>query len=304
MIPFTLKQLSYFTGAVEAGSTVAAAEALHISQPSVSMAITRLEAQLGVQLLLRGQGQKLVLTAQGQHFYEGAKKLLSAAEELAGDSLEMSLQVRGHLEVGCFVTAAPLVMPRLIAHFIALHPAVEVSIRELEQSDLLSGLEAGRFPVAILYDEEIPESLVVRTLRPYKPHVLLPANSPLAESEVLSLETLASEPLVLFDIDPSGRYFLELFRRRGLSPKVRFRATSFETVRGLVGSGLGYSLLITQPAGTVTYDGREIMCKSLGDDVPPSSLIIARSSNSKLPKVAKLFWDVCLDYFAAGRCSA
>jgi DNA-binding transcriptional LysR family regulator len=90
----------------------------------------------------------------------------------------------------------------------------------------------------------------------------------------LSLEKLAPLPLILLESPRSAKYFLSLFEKAGLTPNVRLRSTSFETVRGLVGHGLGYSLLSTKPANRVTHDGQVLVVRQR---VIPSSQ--ARSSS-------------------------
>ena len=107
---------------------------------------------------------------------------------------------------------------------------------------------------------------------------------PAAESASLSLETLAAEPLVLLDLDPSRNYFLSLFRDRGLEPCVAYRTGSLEMVRGLVGHGLGYGLLATKPANNMSYDGRALVARPLSNPVKHSRLVIDSRNATKAVK--------------------
>ena len=78
----------------------------------------------------------------------------------------------------------------------------------------------------------------------------------LAKRPTLSLSDLAAEPMVLLDVKPSRDYFTSIFSEVNLEPTIAFRSPSFETVRGMVANGLGYSLLVTRPANNQSYDGQ------------------------------------------------
>jgi DNA-binding transcriptional LysR family regulator len=115
----------------------------------------------------------------------------------------------------------------------------------------------------------------------------------LADSASLSLESLALEPLVLLDLDPSRNYFLSLFRDRGLEPRVAYRSGSLEMVRGLVGHGLGYGLLATKPANSMSYDGRALVARPLSNPVKNSRLVIATLAGRPPRAMAREFIAHC-----------
>jgi DNA-binding transcriptional LysR family regulator len=105
--------------------------------------------------------------------------------------------------------------------------------------------------------------------------VLLPDGHPLASRPSVALEDLVEESLVLLDVAPSHDYFVSLFRERGLEPRLGLRTGSLEMVRGLVGHGLGYSLLATKPANNMSYDGRALVARPLANAVKASRLVLA-----------------------------
>ena len=300
MITYTLTQLRYFVAAADHGSVAGAARALNISQPSISTAIAKLEANFGVRLLLRHHAHGVSLTAAGQPLLAEARSLLAHAGELAEHARGLGETVRGRLDVGCFVTLAPSFMPAIARGFTDAHPEVDIRLHEGHQDALLRGLASGRFMVALLYDFDLGGDLDLEPLADLAPYALLPGDHPLARRRKVSLAELAPEPMVLLDMPPSRDYFTSLFLKAGLEPQIRFRSPSFETVRGMVGNGVGYSLLVTRPAGDRSYDGRPLACRPLADDVEPGRVVLARLAQSRPTRLTETFADYCRSYFADG----
>ena len=91
------------------------------------------------------------------------------------------------------------------------------------------------------------------------PYVLLPAGHKLAGRSKVTLTQLAGEPLALLDLPQSRDYFLGMFAAAGVEPQIRYRSTSVETLRALVGRGLAYTLLNLQPAMATSLDGHPVV---------------------------------------------
>jgi flavin reductase (DIM6/NTAB) family NADH-FMN oxidoreductase RutF/DNA-binding transcriptional LysR family regulator len=202
------------------------------------------------------------------------------------------------LNIGCFVTLGPYFMPQLIAHFAAEHPEVEIKLSEGAQDVLSKGLDQGAFGLALTYEEGLDPGLEREALAEVSPYALLPAAHPLAQKPYVTLSDLAEEPMVLLDVSPSRTYFTDLFRNAGYEPKVRYRSPSFETVRGLVGHGLGYALLATKPANNMTYDGMALVARPLRDAVPASRIVVARRAGGTPNPVESAFLETCKSFFA------
>src|SRR5438093_135997 len=100
----SLRQLEYFTVAVEAGTMSAAARRLHVSQSAVSVAISELERHVGVQLVLRHKAKGLTLTDAGRRLVPQARALLTGADELRTGVRELGQNLAGRLVIGCFTT--------------------------------------------------------------------------------------------------------------------------------------------------------------------------------------------------------
>lgn len=291
---YTLRQLRYFTIVVESGSVAEASRRLNISQPSVSLAIKTLEENFSTQLFIRHHASGVSLTPSGLRFYRQALDLLRQARELEQSVFADNNLIGGQIEVGCYETIAPLHMPRLLAGFRQRYPNVQIHVQDGVQSDLLAGLENGAFDLVLLYDLGLGEPYRHAPLLPgLRPHVLLPENHRLADRTSISLRQIVEEPLILLDVPPSGNYFTGLFQEVGLEPNVTHRSTSLELVRGMVGQGLGYSVLVTKPSTNLTYDGNRVVAVPLLDDVKCSDLVAAWLQRSRLTKLAQMFIRFC-----------
>lgn len=294
MASYTLRQLKYFVTTVEAGSVAEASRQLYIAQPSISTAIKGLEESFNVQLFIRHHAQGVSLTPSGARFYRKAQELLRMAHEFEQNALADNDIVTGQIDIGCFETVAPLYLPELIAGFSELYPGVKIRIRDGEQQELVQGLTAGTFDLAFLYDHDLDSTIATEPLMPpQKPYVLLPEHHRFASQAQVSLHDLCLEPMILLDVQPSRTYFVSLFHALGLTPNIVFSSPSIEMVRGMVGQGFGFSLLVTRPHSECTYDGKKVVIIDIAETVAPSGLAAARLKRGQLTKPAQLFMDFC-----------
>jgi DNA-binding transcriptional LysR family regulator len=151
--------------------------------------------------------------------------------------------------------------------------------------------------VALLYDFGLGPDLEVTPLAELSPYVLLPEGHPLASQPSVALKDLAPEPMVLLDLEPSREYFLSLFQDGGLVPVIAHRSRSLEMVRGLVGHGLGYSILATKPANNMSYDGRALVARPFSDAVKSSRLVLVTLASRNLSAMAQEFAAHCRSFF-------
>lgn len=294
MARFTLKQLKYFVTVVETESFAEASRQLHIAQPSISIAIKNLEETFEQQLLMRHHAQGVSLTPAGRRFYEKAKELLRLSHEFEQNSRADNELISGTIAVGCFESAAPLYMPRLIAGFRKLYPDITLQLYDGEQHEIMHGLHRGRFDLAFLYDLELDNSICKEKLNaPHKPYALLPAHHRLASRQRVTLKELSQEPMILLDAVPSKNYFISIFKSKGYHPEVAYSSPSIEMVRCMVGQGLGFSVLVTRPFTDQTYDGERLVQLDIEDEMEASTLIMAYLENNEPTHPAKLFMEYC-----------
>lgn len=298
---YTLRQLKYFVTTVECGSVAEASRKLYIAQPSISTAIKGLEESFGVQLFIRHHAQGVSLTPSGSRFYRKAQDLLRMAWEFEQNALAVNDVVAGQIDIGCFETVAPLYLPGLIAGFRERYPGVEIRIGDGEQQELVQGLTAGRFDLAILYQHELDATIETDPLMPpQRPYALLPENHRFARQAEVSLRDLVLEPMILLDVQPSRTYFVSLFEELGLTPNIGFSSPSIEMVRGMVGQGFGFSVLVTRPHSECTYDGKKVVMVDIAEAVTGSGLVAAWLKRAQLTKPAQMFIDYCKEHLPGG----
>ena len=148
---------------------------LQIAQPSISAAIKGLEDNFNLQLFIRHHAHGLSLTPTGTRFFRQAQDLLRTAYEFEQNTLADNDQVSGKVVLGCYETAAPMHLPRLLASFYSAYPGVKVHVHDGEQHEILASLRAGQLDIAILFKHDIGADIETRQLAgPAQPHVLLP----------------------------------------------------------------------------------------------------------------------------------
>jgi len=295
---WTLRQIKYFVTTVECGSVAEASRRLYIAQPAISSAIKSLEEQFDSILLLRHHAQGVSLTPAGQRFYQKSCHLLRMARTFEQDILADNGTVRGHIDVGCFETVAPLYLPQILAGFLQKYPEIHVQLRDGEQQELRQSLHKGHFDLLILYAHELDDTLTSEPLLPVQqPYVLLPAAHKLAQQTSISLKELVAEPMILLNVPPSQSYFVRIFESAGFKPNIVYSSPSIEMVRGMVGQGFGFSLLVTRPHINQTYDGKALACLPLSETVEGSGLVAVWLKSHLPAKPVRLFIDYCKTWF-------
>jgi DNA-binding transcriptional LysR family regulator len=255
---FTLRQLEYFVAVGECGSIAQAAERLNISSPSISTAISQLEAEFGLQLFIRRHAHGLSLTQGGARFLERTRDLLARAGSLNDLANDITGTVRGPLNVGCLVTFAQIVLPRVRRGFVDRFPDVEFRQFERDQAEIFEALRSARLDVALTYDLNIPDDLEFLPLVDLPPFAVLGERHPLAGWSSVTPRDLAGHPMVLLDLPMSADYFLSFFRESGVAPRIVERTRDMAVMRSLVGNGFGYSVANIRPRTEFSPDGRKL----------------------------------------------
>ena len=295
---YTLKQLSYFVTAADAGSITAAARQLHISQPSISAAIAQLESQFGLELFVRHHAQGLSLTPTGQRLLTEARHLLAQARDFHEGAIELAGGAAGDIDIGCFVTFAPMVIPGLLRAMRQAHPELRVHLHEHDIEGLLEGLREGRFDLALTYDLNIGSDMSFEGLADVPLHVMLAADHRFAKSKRVALADLIEEPFVLLALPGSRDYFLSLFYGLGLQPNLPHESPSFEMVRGLVANGYGYSVMHSRPVSEIALDGMRLVYRPAKEPLRPTRMGLLRRRDIRERRIASLFAEECRRWFA------
>ena len=294
---FSLRQLEYFIAAGETGSITVASEMIHISQPSISTAISHLERELNAQLFIRHHAQGLSLTPVGRALLSEAKRVVAQAESLYTVASETTGTVRGTLSLGCMVTLAPMLVPELSNSFVAAFPETTIRYVEGNQEDLLRGLRRSEVDVALTYDLQLPDDIAFAPLVSLPPHIIVADTHPLARQSAVTLAELADQPLVLLDLPLSREYFLALFMTADVVPTIVARSAHPDLVRALVANGVGYSLFNVRPRSDHSLDGRKLVSVRLAGQHRPMTIgvaTLAALAKSKLIEAFQTHCEACI----------
>lgn len=288
---FTLRQLEYLVAVGEAGSIAAASDRVNVSSPSISAAIAQLEAEFGLALFVRKHAHGLTLTQGGRQFVAQARAVLAEAARLNDIAGAITGEVRGPLSVGCLQTFAQVVLPRLRRGFIDRFPAVEFHQSELDQTGIFEGLRSATLDVALTYDLDIPSDIRFEPMIQLPPYAILPADHPLAGRATVSPAELADLPMVLLDLPFSNDYFLQVFAREGLRPRIVERTRDMGVMRSMVANGFGYSIANIGPLSEIAPDGGRLCHVPLGGPVRSLNLGLALIDGAGAALTVRAFLD-------------
>jgi DNA-binding transcriptional LysR family regulator len=248
-----LTQIRYFLAVVETGSFTRAAERVHVTQPTLSAGIQRLEEALGAALLERGRGATLP-TPAGAQFLPHARVLLeewSAARR----ELRQARPVRHRLRLGYAAGLPPHGLARLLAGFAAQADAALDTI-EAAPSVLLRRLDLGRIDAALLVLPEGADEASSLALLRQRYVLAVPARHPLAHRSSARVAELQDQPFVIRPdaaVMPAAE---RLFAAANVRPRIVGRAESDASLLALVEAGLGLAVLphwlATRDAATVS----------------------------------------------------
>ena len=295
---FTFRQLEYFVTVAEEGTMVGAAERHHISQSAISLAVTELERVLGVQLFMRRKARGIELTGAAREMLPEARRLLQHAAEVQSAARSVGQTIAGDLVLGCFPTLTPFLLPEILRRFPEAHPSVTVRLFEGTVAEMTTRLLDGTCETALMYDLGIGSEIATTVLYQVRPYVLLAADHRLATEGPIALAELRGEPMVMLDMPPSATMFRDVLATGGVEPNVRYSSASFESVRSLVASGAGYSLLLQRPSPTSTYAGPPLVHREIAEDVRLVDVVLARASNARPTRRALAFADFCRTTFS------
>ena len=237
----TLQQLQYVLAAIEHGSFSAAAESLHLAQPSLSEQVRRLEAELGVALFQR-VGRGLVLTEAGRALRPHAEAALAAVDAARG-AVGAIRELRGGLAAfGTFGTARTYLGTDLVEDFRRSHPDVRVRIVGQNSSDTVLAIRAGELEAGLVVLPIDDRGLVVRPAM--RDEVLYVSTDPARLRHPMTIARLAAAPLILNDAswaseDPTRRQLHELAQRQGLAIEPQIDVEDIEDALELAARGLG-----------------------------------------------------------------
>jgi DNA-binding transcriptional LysR family regulator len=288
-----LRQLKQFVAVAETRSFSRAAERLCMAQPPLSVAIRKLEEEIGFPLFERGS-RGVQLTPAGTAALEAARKCLRDAEEVLSAARAAAGGEAGRLRIGFIGSVTFGLMPRLIQAFRARYPNVKLELVEATNQELLSAVEGETLDIGFLrMPTAQPPGVNVQLIERDVFVAALPAQHGLARRKSLSMKDLANQPFIGYAPSRVGGLHAavtQLLMHAGVSPSVTQEAVQVQTVMGLVASGLGMALI---PSVNATAASDLIAIRPIRDLPRASSIGIGlayRASNESV--VAKRFREV------------
>ncbi len=279
-----LHQLRYVLAVAQAGNFSRAAERCHVSQPSLSQQILKLEEELGERLFDRRRQQSR-LTAAGERFLPRAARILDEITEAKREARESHDLVRGEVSVGVLPTIAPYFLPPVVAAFRRKYPGVTVVIHE-ETTAVLRKLAAGYeidFALASLPFSDAQMEVV--TLFSEELLLAVPPGHPLARQRKIPAPEVGRHPLVVMKEEHClGDQVLDFCAKRSLRPEVISRSAQIETIQSLVVAGLGISLI---PAMAGKCAGRRPVYRSISGRRPERVIVAFWSKKRPLDRPAE-----------------
>lgn len=292
-IPVSIRQIDYVIATAEGGSTAAAARFLCVSQPSVSLAIAKVEGFFGRPLFARISGQGVVPTSFGRQKLGEFRALRAQAQQvLSADTMEPAV-----LNLGVFSTLGPRYAPSLVREFTAKHPNTHIRLHEADLEILSEWLETGQIDVALTYEFGLPSSLQLIPLADVRPYGLLPAGHLLENRKSISIVELLRDPLILMNLPHSRGYFLTLAQMHGISPTIAHETSSIEMLRSMVANGLGVGLLATDIPSDITYDKQRVVRIPLKGNLAPHRIALARSDKLRSNALLNSFCNHAVQSF-------
>jgi len=239
-----LRQLALVVAVVDEGGFTSAADALDVSQPTVSQAVRSLEVELGVELFHRS-GRVVRLTAAGEALLEPARQALRDAATARAAVAEVAGLTAGHLDLVCLPTLAVSPTSELIGRFRQAHPDVTVRLAEPDDPTTIGDrLRTGQSELGIAELPHAGPDLESHPLESQDFVALLPPGLLVGSTSHITLAALARQPLITTPPGTSTRRQTdEAFAARGLTPTVAVETEHREVIASLVLAGAGVSLL-------------------------------------------------------------
>lgn len=246
-----MHQLRYVVAVARTANFSRAAAQCHVSQPSLSQQVLKLEDELGERLFDRLK-RAAKLTPSGEAFLRRAVRILEEVDAAKREVADAKVLLRGVMTVGVLPTIAPYLLPEVIIEFTEAFPGVEIVVQEDTTARLLKLALAYEIDFA-LASQPIPEDrLEVRELFTEELLLALPPGHPLTRKRTISAGDLEKERLIVMKEGHClGDQVLRFCDRHELHPRISFRTAQLETIQSLVSSGLGISLVpaMAAPAG-------------------------------------------------------
>jgi LysR family cys regulon transcriptional activator len=221
------------------------AKALHTSQPGVSKAIIELEDELGIEIFARHGKRLKRITEPGQHVLQSIELILREVNNLKKIGEQFSTQDSGTLSIATTHTQARYVLPMPVAKLREKYPKVNISLHQGAPDQVAKMLLDDTAEIGIATESlSAYEDLVTLPCYEWQHVLVLPLDHPLASKTHLSLEDLASEPLITYHPSFTGRSRIDqAFAAKKITPRIALEAIDSDVIKTYVRLGLGIGIV-------------------------------------------------------------
>ena len=281
----TLTELKYVVAVAEARHFGQAAARCFVSQPSLSASVKNLEEELGVTLFERGK-RGVFLTEAGEQIVAQARRALEEAERVKTVARQGSDPLKGVLRLGMIHTVAPYLLPDLVGALRRVAPEMPLDVEENTTATLDRMLKAGELDAVILALPYEGPALETMPLYEEEFQVIAPARHALARRKSVAVEDLDAGELLLLPVGHCFRdQILDACREFSRPPEAGRQGNSLETLRSMVASGLGITVL---PATALRPRHANALVKAVRFDAPTPVRRIALASRRGFHRPAAL----------------
>ncbi len=266
-----IRDLEYLVALAEHKHFRRAADACHVSQPTLSGQIRKLEDELGI-ILLERTSRKVLFTQSGLLLVDQAKTVLREVKLLKEMASNQGKEMTGPLHVGVIPTIGPYLMPHIVPALQNAFPDLELFLYEAQTHQLLEQLETGRLDCAIVASVRETEPFIEVSL--FKERMLLAVaeNHPWAKEQTIPMSMLKDHEMLMLDDGHCLRnQALGYCFTAGAKENSHFQATSLETLRNMVAANAGMTLM---PELAVLSEGERGGVKYLPCQPEPSRDVI------------------------------
>lgn len=281
----TLTELRYVMVLAQEKHFGRAAKVCHVSQPTLSVAIQKLEAELGVSIFERDRNQ-VRITEVGENIIEQAQRALDEVAKIEQVAKDGKAQLNSPLRVGAIYTIGPYLFPNLIPQLKKIAPDMPLIIEESFTADLRTKLMQGKLDAIFIALPFTDTGIVTKALYDEPFVVLMRKDHPLSEKEsIKASEILAEEMLLLGEGHCLRNQIIESCPNcySGSTNEKSVEGTSLETLRHMVASGLGITVLPSTATQIKYY--QSILCtKPFAGKVPQRRIALAWRVSYTRPK--------------------
>jgi LysR family transcriptional regulator, nitrogen assimilation regulatory protein len=286
---FDIRKIEYFLAVIEQGNISSAAEALRVSQPTLSRQIHALERQFNTPLFIR-HGRGVSPTEAGKRLQEGLRGLEHHLRTLRDDVAAAARDPSGEVALGIPPSPRMLLAGPIVSTFCKAYPQVAVRIIEQTSSDIRDLVARGEVDLAVINSDEPMQGLACDRLATEPMLLIGPRHAKLSLDAATPIKRLAELPLILTTRPNSLRRIVELeLNRRGLRPRIRVEANTLPLMTDLVALGLGFTVLPSCGVLSLVKAGRFSASPLTGLRL---TWTIARPANRNPSVAARLLLDI------------